>query len=308
MQRAHVGLADEHRRSDYFIEDGGNAAFAGVQRADRMQPIDRTEVPGELRIGSRKLRLEPLALGDVERIHNQRLQPAFRVANSADAGIRPHRRAVAPHEPHLALEIGATGDVRIELHADARQVLAMRDIAQPFLEQFFARVVQHLAEPIVYILDSSVERQLADRSIGLGDERLQPRLVRAQRRLGALALADIDEGQHRAFDDVLGRPIRPDAHQVPLPALDLHFRLDRRQRVEDRPDVFDQPVVADEVRHDVLDRPPDIGRNQVDDLRRRRREARDPELMIDEHRADAGSGEQVVHVVVDPRQVGHLVL
>ena len=48
------------------------------------------------------------------------------------------------------------------------------------------------------------------------------------------------------------------------------------------------------------DRPPDIGQDQVDDLRDGRREALEQQLEIDKDRADAGSGQQVVHVVIGP--------
>jgi hypothetical protein len=58
----------------------------------------------------------------------------------------------------------------------------------------------------------------------------------------------------------------------------------------------------------VLQRTPDVGVDEVDHLRGRWREARDAHLVVDEQRGHAGAGEQVVHVVVDSREVEHLVL
>jgi len=55
----------------------------------------------------------------------------------------------------------------------------------------------------------------------------------------------------------------------------------------------------------MADGPPHVAQDQVDDPGSGGGEAQDAQLKVDENGADAGAGQQVVHVVVGPRQVVH---
>ncbi len=78
----------------------------------------------------------------------------------------------------------------------------------------------------------------------------------------------------------------------------LNFALLRSERVEHALHVQDQPVVTLQVIHDMGQWAPDIAPDQIDQLRDSRRKPLNAQLVIDEHRADAGAREQIVHVVV----------
>ena len=86
----------------------------------------------------------------------------------------------------------------------------------------------------------------------------------------------------------------------------LHFTLPGNQAVQHRLRVGHQAVVVRQVGNDVVDRPADVAADQVDDPGDGRSEAQDAPLVVHEHRADAGAGHEVVHVVVGPRQIRHL--
>ncbi len=90
------------------------------------------------------------------------------------------------------------------------------------------------------------------------------------------------------------------------PVRGLHLHLFGNQGVQHRLRVRHQAVVADQVGDDVAHGPPHVARDQVDDLRGGGGEAQDAQLMVHKDGADAGAGQQVVHVVVGPRQIGHL--
>ena len=53
---------------------------------------------------------------------------------------------------------------------------------------------------------------------------------------------------------------------------------------------------------------PDVAEDEVDHGAGRRGETHDAQLVVDEHRADAGAGQQVVHVVVGLREAEHFAL
>ncbi len=52
--------------------------------------------------------------------------------------------------------------------------------------------------------------------------------------------------------------------------------------------------------------PSDIARDQIDDSAGRRGEAQNAQLMVHKHGANPGTGKQIVHVVVAPRQIAYL--
>ena len=63
-----------------------------------------------------------------------------------------------------------------------------------------------------------------------------------------------------------------------------------------------------DLRRDVPKRPAEVGGQQVQQLHRRRREALDVEIDVEEHRRDFGARQQVHHVVVGRVELAHFVL
>ena len=92
----------------------------------------------------------------------------------------------------------------------------------------------------------------------------------------------------------------------PRARLGLHFHFLGNQVVQHRLHVGHQAVIAHQVGDDVAHGPPDVAQDQVDDLGGGGGEAQDAQLMVHKDGGDAGAGQQVVHVVVGPRQVRHL--
>ena len=116
----------------------------------------------------------------------------------------------------------------------------------------------------------------------------------------------VDKRDHRALDHIVERPVGQDAHRVPLSVRGLHADLLGHQRVQHGLHVRHQTVVADQVGDDVAHWPSHVAGDQVDDRAGGGREAQDAQLMVHKHGADAGAGEQVVHVAIGTRQVRHL--
>ena len=113
---------------------------------------------------------------------------------------------------------------------------------------------------------------------------------------------DFDEGNDRALDDVFQRAVGLDAHGVEFALVGLDLDFLRHKSVEDFLGVGDEAVIGDEVGYKVSHGAADIAEDEVDDAAGRRREPHDAQLVVDENGADAGAGQQVVHVVVDLRE------
>ena len=112
--------------------------------------------------------------------------------------------------------------------------------------------------------------------------------------LGGLLRMDVHEREHRTVDLVLDGAIRLDLEEMPASVAALDLELPRRGVVDEFREVRDL-----DVRTDVLDRAPDVGGDQVQQLLRRRREAPDPSLVAQHDDRDLDAVEQVHEVVVD---------
>ena len=102
------------------------------------------------------------------------------------------------------------------------------------------------------------------------------------------------------------RPVRQDAKSEPLTGRGLHFHFFGNQTVEHGLRVGHQCAVIDKIRNNVTHRSPDIALNQINHLGDRRCKPQDAQLLVHKHRADPGPAQQIVHVVVQPRQIRHL--
>ncbi|MNV90838.1 hypothetical protein D3C71_1852620 [compost metagenome] len=86
----------------------------------------------------------------------------------------------------------------------------------------------------------------------------------------------------------------------------MHVDFFGHQGIQHRLHVGHQMVIAKQVGDNVTDRPTDIVRDQVDDPRCGWGETQNTQVEVDEDRTDAGTGQQVVHVVVGLRQLENL--
>src|SRR5262249_25113691 len=99
--------------------------------------------------------------------------------------------------------------------------------------------------------------------------------------LVALAGVDIDDAQHGAIEPVIHALVRPDADREPPPRPVLHLAFARRDGVDRLADQLLE-VVAGEVRIDLADRPPDVARDQIEQLLRPRRKSPDAQIASDD--------------------------
>ena len=127
-----------------------------------------------------------------------------------------------------------------------------------------------------------------------------------QRVLRRLEPADVDQREHDAFGGALGA-IGEQAQEERLAAQIDEVALDRLPGRQHAPQIFDQLRVTHLVR-EGLDRPADVVRQQAEGVGDLRRELADPQLSVEEDRADVGAGQQVVHVVGQLGQLGDLPL
>ena len=86
----------------------------------------------------------------------------------------------------------------------------------------------------------------------------------------------------------------------------LHGHLFGNQGVQHRLHVCHQSFVTDQVGDDVAHGPTHIREDQVDNHAGGGGESQDTQLMIHKNGGDARAGQEVVHVVVGPGQIGHL--
>ena len=127
----------------------------------------------------------------------------------------------------------------------------------------------------------------------------------AQRIPGVHHVRYFHKSDHRAFNHVLQGAVGQDAHGVELAGLGLHRGFFGLQGLEHRLRVGHQAGVVHQVGDDVAHRAAHVAQDQIDDLGGSRREAQDTQVVVYEHGANAGAGQQVVHVVVGAGQVGH---
>ncbi len=113
----------------------------------------------------------------------------------------------------------------------------------------------------------------------------------------------VEEGQHRPGDEIVRAAVGQDADQVSARARRIaDLALHRAQGAQHAPHVGLQLAVAD-ARTDMSDRPAQVGLDQVEDIRHRRREALHPQIVVQEDRGDLGAFEQVLQVGVGPGEV-----
>ncbi len=146
--------------------------------------------------------------------------------------------------------------------------------------------------------------------MGIPHDNGQPQLLigLVQRVLHLLGLGDVDKGDHRPLDHVIEGAVGLDPQDVPPAIGGLHLHFPGSQGIQHGLDVCHQTVVAHQIGDDMAHRPTDIAGDQVDDTGCGRGKTQDVQAVIDKDGGDAGAGQQIVHVVVGPRQVAHLVL
>ena len=119
-----------------------------------------------------------------------------------------------------------------------------------------------------------------------------------ERLRGVLAIGDVHEGQDRAVDHVVHRPVRVDALHVPaIAVLAVDLLLVHLQRPQHLPHRGVE-VPAGEARHDVGEGPADVALDQAEELPARGGEALDAELLVEEDGGDVRAGEDVAEVAV----------
>ena len=132
----------------------------------------------------------------------------------------------------------------------------------------------------------------------VGALRLASRLLRFADEV--LERVDVDEREDGAVDLVVRGLVGANLHPIPAPVAVLHLGLRHRRRLDD---LGDLPVEIGhvDVRLDVVERPPDVGRDDVEDAPRLGRETADPAFAVEDDDRDVDGGEQVEEVAVDLR-------
>ena len=126
-------------------------------------------------------------------------------------------------------------------------------------------------------------------------ERTEAAFLLAQSFFGLFALRDLDKGDDRAFDPVLGAAIRPNAGHVPAALVVHDLLLDRDEAIEHGLGIAAQVLVAEPVRQ-VRDGAAAIRYADVEDLRQAWGKAQDAQLAIQKQGRDIRCGEQVVQI------------
>src|SRR5215471_573384 len=127
----------------------------------------------------------------------------------------------------------------------------------------------------------------------------------AQALLRLLHRVDVHEGQNQAVDDVFGRTVRHDAQKKPLSLLGLDFGLPEDQSAQNFAAIANHFIIRRliQIRHQVREWTPDIGRDQVDQAFRLLGVAGDFQLSVQKDGGDFDAVEQVLHVVIGARQL-----
>ena len=135
----------------------------------------------------------------------------------------------------------------------------------------------------------------------------EPLLGIAELFLGLLEVRDVDEGDDHPLDAVVLGPVGHDAADVPAAVVGLHLPGERGQ-IDEHPAGIVQKRLVGEAHQDVPDRPAQVGGDQAHQAGDRRREALDPELLVEEQGGDARAGQEVHHIVVGAFQLVDLLL
>ena len=122
-------------------------------------------------------------------------------------------------------------------------------------------------------------------------------------------LGDVDERHHHSVDDVVPRPEREDAQDVPGVAVrQPHLPLLERQTAQHVTDLRGQIAAVDEPRGDVVDQPADVAVDQPEDIGGGGGEFLDAQIAADEDRGDPGALKEVEQIAVGPLQLLDLLL
>ena len=105
---------------------------------------------------------------------------------------------------------------------------------------------------------------------------------------------------------IFKRAVGQHAQQIPVAVLALHRHLLGLQGVEHGLSIRHQLRITHQIGGEVRHRPANVYRHEVNDLRGLGREAQDVQLRVNKYRGNVGAGQQVVHVIVGTRQLGHL--
>ena len=118
-----------------------------------------------------------------------------------------------------------------------------------------------------------------------------------------LDLVDIEQGQDRAVDAVVGGLVGAHVHGIPAAGLVAHLALRRRHGL-DHPDEHGLQVGNVDLELQVGDGPSDVAGDDVEDLFGARRKAPDAQVAPDDDEGHVDAVEQVGQVVVDKAQLG----
>jgi hypothetical protein len=77
-------------------------------------------------------------------------------------------------------------------------------------------------------------------------------------------VGDVDEGDHRSFNDIFQGSVGPDAHMEPRSIMGLNFGVSGDQIAQHGLDILNQMIIANQIGDDVADRTADIALDQVD--------------------------------------------
>ena len=139
----------------------------------------------------------------------------------------------------------------------------------------------------------------------LVDGCLQARLGGVDGLLRALARRDVHEGDDDAVDAIVGGAIRDRSPQVPCAAMSACFGFRGDQGREHQARFLGEIAVA-EFGLEVIDRSPDVGRTQRDQLVHRRCEAPYLQLQIQKDDPDTGAAPQVGQVIIGGLELSDL--
>ena len=297
----HVGRAADRLRLGMAQQVLGAAVPAGD---------DARGVHREDRIVARVLDHQPQALLAAP----QGLLVAPRLGDVAQAGGATH---------HLALDIddGRGGDRQVQRLpvaglaerlevvdaaplVDARQhVVAPAGLPGPGQdrERLADDVLGDMAEDAPGAAIPAQDRALQREADDGVDRRRHHRRQPLADLVGALALGDVDEGEHHAGDAIVHRPVGQQARQQPGAIGQADLALHRRQALQ-----HPRRVVGDlgvlESRRQVGQRPADIARHHPEQRHRHRRVARDAQVPVQEQGGDGGRVHQVLQVAVGVRE------
>jgi hypothetical protein len=80
----------------------------------------------------------------------------------------------------------------------------------------------------------------------------------------AAEVGDVDEGNHRSFNDILQGSVGSDTHLEPRSIMGLYFGVSGDQIAQHGLDILNQMIIANQIGDDVADRTADIALDQVD--------------------------------------------